>query len=231
MNNASKLEIFRAQVENVRSLQAAATQIRRSVNHALRVGNDPMANVQTKILALVFCAWAESNFLKVIHTPYGFTLDEIRQIKSVWSQNGIGGGWLKCLDLALRKVPAARSGFVPNTRQQLKRVIQDYVVRPSVIRNKIAHGQWVKPLNGSNTAVNLTIEADIAALDVVKVSIWFQCHERLADIIESLIESPKKFVRDYWTQTEALRNFLEESQQWSLEEKKRRLAKKPARQS
>ncbi len=42
------------------------------------------ANVQTKILALVFSAWAEARFSKLIHTPYGFDLNEIRQIKAAY---------------------------------------------------------------------------------------------------------------------------------------------------
>jgi hypothetical protein len=229
MDNAARLAIYKSQVDNVRSLIAARTQVRRAINHALRIGNDPMVDVQTKILALVFCAWAESNFLKVIHTPHGFTLGEIQQIKRIWSNNGIAEGWQKCIQVALAKVPAQRSNFVPNARKKLTAIVREFVLQPSMLRNKIAHGQWVKALNGANTATNEALTQELSHLDITKITIWFRCHALLADIVEGLIESPKKFVRDYWALTVELEEFVETSRGWSMEDLRRKLMRKPAK--
>lgn len=227
MNNATRLAIFRAQVENVRELTSARTQIRRVVNDALRRGHDSSAAIQTKILALLFCAWAEANFLKVIYTPYGFTLPETQEIRNVWATNGISEGWKKCLQLGLRKVPAQKSNFVPNARQRLLDVVQEYVTEPTLIRNKIAHGQWKVALNKNNTDLNSDITATLATLNVVTIEIWFECHRRLAQIIESLIESPERtFLRDYWPQLVELDEFIARSNGWSLSEKIARMKAK-----
>jgi hypothetical protein len=187
--------------------------------------------VQTKVLALVFCAWVEANFSKVIHTPYGFNLDEIRQIKEFYRANGLEKGWEKCIELGLRKVKnRKRSNYIPNIDQQLKRLVKDCVVEPSLIRNKIAHGQWEIALNRQNTSVNTELTKQLSELDAVTIDIWFRAHHYLAEIIESLIESPNRsFHRDYTVKIAELDNFLRESKGWSLDEKAKLLKRKPIR--
>ena len=75
-------DIFRAQTENVRELDAAWRHINRSINDALRTDNNKLASFQTKMLGLVFCSYAEATFSKLIHTPHGLSSDEIQQIKT-----------------------------------------------------------------------------------------------------------------------------------------------------
>lgn len=198
------------------------------MNEALRQEHNSSAAVQTKLLALLFSAWAEANFLKVIHTPHGFALSETQEIRNVWAANGIPEGWKKCLQLGLHKVPAQKSNFVPNARQRLLRIVQQYVTEPSLIRNKIAHGQWKVALNKNNTDLNPDISLMLTNLNVVTIEIWFECHRRLAQIIESLIKSPERtFARDYWPQLVELDEFIARSNGWSLKEK---IAKMQAKQ-
>jgi len=218
MNSAERLQIFRAQTENVRLLQQARIQITRTINYALRKGDDTSCQVHTKVLALVFCAWAEANFSKLIHTPNGFTLDEIHQIKQAQKQN-LEKAWEKCIELGLKKVPSSnKSNFIPNAKQKINKIVDDYIITPSHIRNKVAHGQWKIALNGTNTAVNNNLTKELADLDVVIVTKWFKINEYLSNIVENLIESPKKaFNRDYWPELAKLDNFLEESKNWSID--------------
>ena len=83
MNNADRLQIFHAQTDNVRMLNQARTQIKRAINSALRKGDKTSSQVHTKLLALVFCAWVEANFSKLIHTPSGFTMPSRKLCKGV----------------------------------------------------------------------------------------------------------------------------------------------------
>ena len=103
MDNAARLDVYRAQTENVRMLNQARKQINKAINYALRKGDIVSSQVQTRILALVFCAWVEANFSKVIHTPYGFTLDEISQIKRAYQRPNLETGWKKCIELGLQE--------------------------------------------------------------------------------------------------------------------------------
>ena len=229
MNNTDRLKIFQAQTENVRMLNQARTQINRAINYALRKGDKASSQVHTKVLALVFCAWVEANFSKLIHTPHGFTLDEIRQIKEIYHVDGLEAGWKKCIELGLRKIPNARkSNYIPNIRQKINRIVGDYVVAPSHIRNKVAHGQWKIALNRSNTAVNSDITKELVDLDIVVISKWFQVHEYLSNIVEMLIESPDRaFQRDYWMEIAKLEDFLQKSKNWNIDEKIKQLQRKP----
>ena len=69
MKLEDKLEIFKAQTQNVRELISAKVHLNRSINCSLRSNNNVSVNIHTKLLALTFCAWSEANFLKLIHTP------------------------------------------------------------------------------------------------------------------------------------------------------------------
>ncbi|MBN2971965.1 hypothetical protein JW805_08045 [Roseomonas aeriglobus] len=227
MDNATRLTIFNAQVANGRALKGAIRQIRRAVNDGLRKGNDAQASVHTKVFAQTFCSWAEANFSKVLHTPHGFTLTEIAEVKRVWSAQSLADAWIKAVDLGLKKVPAQRSGFVPNARQSILRHIKTYVSDPALLRNKVAHGQWEVALNRHNTAVNADLTAAMVALDIVQIDRWHGGHEMLAAIVESLIESPERtFARDYWPQLAALEGFAQRSALWTLAAKREALRRK-----
>jgi len=227
MDNATRLTIFNAQVANVRALKSAIRHIRRAVNDGLRKGNEAQARVHTKVLAQTFCSWAEANFSKVIHTPHGFTLVEIAEVKRVWSAQSLADAWIKAVDLGLKKVPAQRSGFVPNARQTVLRHISTYVTSPALLRNKVAHGQWEFALNRSNTAVNAELTAAMNNLDIIAIDRWQGGHERLAGIVESLIESPERtFARDYWPQLMDLDDFTRESGLWTMAAKREALRRK-----
>jgi hypothetical protein len=229
MDQATRLKVYKAQTKNVKEISKARKQIERVINHALRRDDMLTAQVQTKALALVFCAWAEANFSKTIHTPYGFTLDEISQIKQAHKNNGLEKGWEKCIELGLKRIlNHNRSNYIPNTKQKLKKLVQECVVEPSLIRNKIAHGQWDIALNRNNTEINSELSMQIQALDVVVVYRWFESHKYLANIIEALIESPNRtFHHDYWIHITELRNFLDKTRDWNMEDKIKELKRKP----
>jgi len=183
MNYSSALEVFKAQTKNVQVLDQAIKHITRAINHALRVGDKTSAAVHTKILALVFSAWAEARFSKLIHTPYGFTPDEILQIKTAHQKNGLEKGWEKCLELALKKVPASQqSSEIPNKRKKLLEIIKEYIIDLSLLRNKIAHGQWEIALNRDNDAENSLVTDKLDKLDVIAITVWHQAYKYLEPV-------------------------------------------------
>jgi len=198
MDQTAKLAVFQAQCSNVRSLKTAMRQIHRNINAALRSNNEPSAEAFTKVYAMLFCAWSEANFSKVIHTPYGFELNEIEQIQLA-KANGISKAWKKCVELGLRHLDVNRGSFKPNARKKLEAAIDAHIFDPSILRNKLAHGQWVVALNRENDGVNAEITSRINEITIVTIGAWIEAQERLAGLVESLIESPKKaFIRDWY---------------------------------
>jgi hypothetical protein len=229
IDREQQLAVYRAQTENVRALGKAWTQVERAINEALRKDNRDVAGGLTKCLALVFSAWAESNFSKIIHTPYGFELDEIEQIKNTWSQSGIGEGWKTALEVALRKAPSrGKSNYLPNIRLTITRIIELYAIAPSLVRNKLAHGQWAITLNRENTRVNQDLTLTVCNIDCVQVDRWREAHRILAEMMETLIESPERaFHRDYWGAIARLETELVRRETWTIDTKLARLRPKP----
>jgi len=217
MDQAQKLAVFRAQVTNTRALSGAIRQVRRSINLALRRNDLASVVAFTKIYSVLFCAWAEANFSKVVHTPYGFSVDEIQQINSEKSK-GIAEGWRKAVQFGIGHRRASQGNFAPNAHLRLERAIDRYVFDQSVLRNKLAHGQWVVALNRENNTPNPQLTKLIADLDRTRIDGWRSCHEGLARMVETLIESPERtFVRDWWSAVVKLDADMEEAARRTLE--------------
>lgn len=227
MDNAARLAVYRAQCTNVRALEIARRQIRRAINDALRVGNDIAVEVHTKAFALVFCAWVEANFSKTIHTPKGFSLVEIAQIKARIRAGSVVDGWIECIRIAFQKTAAKKSNFTPNAKQRLRNCVDTLVTDPSLVRNKIAHGQWRQALNRENTNTNNDLTTRIENLDAVKIDTWFDCQKILCEIVELLIESPNgAFMNSYWGMIERVETIPLERANWTVATKKIRLKPK-----
>ena len=233
MTHEDKLNIFKAQTQNVRELLVAETHLNRSINHALRSNNCSSAKMHTKVLSLIFCAWSEANFSKLIHTPHGLPIKLIEEVKRIHKTNGLGAGWKKAVELSSKRIKTScRSNYIPNISKKLCEVIDIYVVEPSLIRNKIAHGQWNTALNRNNTAINNELSKQIENLNVVTLIKWFTAHERLSNVVEALIESPNKaFQRDYWKEISNLEDFLKKSSKWNIEDKIKLLKRKALKRS
>jgi hypothetical protein len=231
MTATEKLKIFQAQCKNVQELEKAWKQVNRTINKALLSNDQPSLQIHTKIQSLVFSAWAEALFSKLIHTPYGFSTSEIIQIKSV-SDRDISNGWIKAIDLGLRRVTAGpKSNFKPNVKQKLDSFVQRYVVSPQRVRNKIAHGQWAVALNNKNTQVNPETTTDLANVTIISNQVLKTAFTSLAGIIESLIESPNRaFHRNYWVEINKMESALAEMSAYTVEAKKTSLLQnKPSR--
>jgi hypothetical protein len=205
-------------------------QVHRAVNVALRTGQQPPVEALTKVYALLFCAWSEANFSKIVHTPYGFDLHEIAQVQ-VAKSNGIRAAWKKCVELGLQKLEAKRSSFRPNVRQRLEVAIDRHVYDPSLLRNKLAHGQWAIALNRSNDALQDELTKEIAGLDIVRIGSWITIQTLVAEMVECLIESPQKaFMRDWYSYVSSLEQAIESAESRTLDAHLRILQAKPKRQ-
>lgn len=219
MLEQDRLDVFAAQTENVRALEQAWKHINKTINAAYSSGDNSTAEIHTNLLAQVYCAFAEAVFSKVIHTPDGLTLDEISQVKSRGKRN-IVDAWKKCVELSLQKVQGKSSGHVANTRQKIESLIDLYIYDPSLLRNKIAHGQWKVALNSNNTKVNSTLTSKIQAISVVDLYRHKEAFQSLFRIVEDIIESPNKaHHRDYWCHITQFEESQRKMAHWTIEKK------------
>jgi hypothetical protein len=227
MDQQQRLEVFQAQTENVRQLEKTWSHINRQINALVLAKDNSGLLMNTKILGLIYCALAEALFSKLIHTPHGLTLDYIDQIKTVSNRGGIKTGWLKCAELALHGVQSAKSNHGQNVQKKLTGLIEHYIFDPSLIRNKLAHGQWAIALNSDNTAINHDITNEIGALTAVELYRRKFALEKLSAIVEDMIESPSKtHHRHYWLHLVEYEEAQRKMSDWTMEKKTAQLFRK-----
>lgn len=221
-------DLYVLQSKNVRRLKQVQINLIKDINFYLRKNNDFQVEIKTKLLALLYCTLSEAQFIQIIHTPDGFTSNEIEKIKRA-KNSKLEDGWKLMIDFAMDKVGDWNNiQDLLDRRNSLLKIIGDFIILPSILRNKIAHGQWEFALNRDNTKENEELTKQMNELNVVEISKWFAVHQNMGLIIRDLIQSPKKgFHNNYWVNLTSLKEYLDKSKHWTLETKKALLRMKP----
>lgn len=208
--------------DNVRHLASVLGSLNREINRLIERSDDHQIRMRTKILALVYSAWSEAQFSQILHTPHGLMETEIEAIKSEKESKNIGAGWRLMLEKALSRVGNPQLNKDLGARlSKLLTLTKEYIEDPSIIRNKIAHGQWVHVLNRKNTAKNDDLTLEIVNLDPVLIMKRRKVHQFFGFIVRDLMQSPTNgFHRHYWTNVVQLEEFLSKSRNWTLASKK-----------
>ena len=215
-------EIYEANVKNVKEVKKQANAIKRLLNQSLKDNRVCEIEALTKTYALMYSAYAEVSFQKLIHTPYGFSDEYIQQIEN---GRNLETKWMKCMELALKQIESeTNKGDIANKLKWLKEIMDKYIIYPSQIRNKIAHGQWSVCLNNDCTKINTDMTAELAKLDFVQVEKLFGIYEIFIQCVEDLIESPyKAHYRDFYANLTELEEYIKRTKDYNMESKKIKL--------
>lgn len=208
-------DIYVASCKNERRIKNEVRQLNQALNNAIKNNRRQEIETLTPILALLYSAYAEVAFIKMIHTPYGF---EPSYIEQILSQRNLEEKWKKCLEFAFDRIlNESNKGEVANKRKQLNTILNEYIIEPSQIRNKIAHGQWSVCLNTNNTAVNNELTIKLQNLDCVQIFRLFEIYNKFAECVEDLIESPHKaHYQYYYPKMEELKSHIEKTRGYTL---------------
>ncbi|GAB4054513.1 hypothetical protein [Spirosoma litoris] len=228
MTDKQIYDLYVLQSKNVRRLKQVQKSIIKDINFYLRKNDSFQVEIKTKLLALLHCTLSEAEFIQIVHTPRGFNSTEISQIKAA-KNNNIEAGWKTMIDLAMDKVGNWQMNDDLKTRRDyLHSIINEFIVNPSLLRNKIAHGQWEYALNRENTSQNEDLTTELSKLDVVTISKWLKIHQSLGLIIRDLIQSPKVgFHNNYWVNLTKMEQYILSSKKWNLNSKMQKLQVKP----
>lgn len=192
---------------------------KRVLNSFIRANKAHEILCQTKVLAVLYCTLAEAYFCKILHTPNTLTEIDIANVQDFANKNGIGKAWLKILEIGQTKVIATRCDRNDKVKNKLSKLIDNYIIDPSVIRNKIAHGQWVVAFNREHTEINNDIALN--QLDCVNIEKSKLALESIAQLITDILSSPNKaHMRDYWTIVCNLEEELNRRKNWNQGTKK-----------
>lgn len=220
--------VYEASVENVSELRKRAKNVKRMINTALRNGKSYEVETLTKVYAMMYSSFAEVAFIKMIHTPYGFDDNKSvhdDKIKQILNGRNLEEKWKKCMEFALAYLD--KDGETANKKQKLERILQEYILNPSFIRNKIAHGQLKKCLNNECTRVNEDMTNKMSNLDYSQIDRYFKIYDLFSQIIEDLIESPQKaHYRNYYKRLVELEEYIKKTNDYCIEDKKNILNRK-----
>jgi hypothetical protein len=222
MTNEEIFELHKLQSANVRKLTQVKDSLNKDINFYLRKSDHFQVELKTKLLALLYSAWSEAQFIQIVYTPSAFSWEEIRGIKKVAKDNGISHGWNEMINIATQKINNSAINFDLEAKtNEILGFIDEYINKPSKLRNKIGHGQWVHALKGSNTAEEPQLTTKLQQLDYVELMNLFEVHKYLGFIIRDLVQSPNKgFNKKCLSNIEKLKNYVNKTTSWNKETKK-----------
>lgn len=219
--------IFSIQTENVRELEKSWEQGNRLVNESLRVRDEAATAIQTKLMALLFSAYTEAIFSKLIHTPHALTKSEIKTLKAVFKKNAYSG-WVECLHIVVKKITTKDQIHKDQVILVIDRLLENYIKEPSEVRNRMAHGQWIVALNSKNTQENHFITTRIKDLNIITLTKYKKSFTLISLIIEDLIESPDKaHVNTYQDKIDKFSQEQAKMASWTLQGRIKKLKTKP----
>ncbi|WP_154671289.1 hypothetical protein [Paraburkholderia mimosarum] len=229
MTDQEIYNLYLAQSENVRALLKAIDGVVRDINHQIRKGDNFQVSIKTKMLALAYSAWSEAQFVQILYTPHSFNSSEIKKIAEEKERQGIAHGWKYMLKLASTKIVDEEvKKLISERLATLIGLVNIYIEEPATIRNKIAHGQWIRALNSKNTRENPKLSNALASLDPVFIEKMVKVHQCLGRIVRDLVQSPKNgFDGWYARNIEGLEKYLEDTEGWNLASKSAALTRKP----
>lgn len=214
--------IYILQSRNVRKLLKVKTSLLRDINRNSKLNNISDVEIKTKMYSLLYSAWSEAQFVQILHTPKALYPRDIQDIEAEKDMNGVINGWKLLITLAIDKVgDVNKSKDLLTRKETIINIITNHIEKQSILRNKIAHGQWVHALNRKHTKESFDFTSDLHNLDYVKIDILFKIHKFLGLIMRDLVQSPKKgFHINYWTNITKLENYIKKTESWSIETRK-----------
>jgi len=212
---------------NLKELEKVWSQINRQINQNIKDNKLDYVVINTKILLIIYSSYCEVIFHKLLNTPNWFSPMEITIIQD---EDSITKKWKKALEIAINKVDHTNFTNINEYKKMiaiLNEYIDEYIDKPSKLRNKIAHWQIKYPLNKKWTNINSDLKEKIDNIDCVKIKILKESISLIFHTIEILIQSPnKKFKSFYESNYKTLKNKQEEFNNYSFETLKKQLLKK-----
>jgi len=200
---ATDKKLYRFHVTNIHSIEIALKHSALATRAAISEDNQPAVKSFVSLYALLLGAWAETRLRKLLYENNGLSVSER---KAVVGQPTQLDQWLKVIELALRKhynVPTAPLNnqnlpFTANARYSvLKQILEQDLRNVIEIRNKLAHGQWVYPLNNEGTDIEQEKYQKLNSENLPSLQYKKALLTSLSDIVHDLVVSLPTFERDF----------------------------------
>jgi hypothetical protein len=199
---ASDADLYKAHVKNLRAVVDGIAQIERDLNRAIAEENIPLSETLKKLYLFLVGAWAECRLKKLIYENNGFSKNDRDLIKSERTQSNC---WNKALELGYRKryeIPKAAlsENTLPATAwlrlDAIRRLLSEEMEPLIELRNTLAHGEWVRPLNSQGTDISNLLIQRINKENALSIKFKMALIESMSQLIHDLVAATS-FERDF----------------------------------
>jgi len=200
--SASNKDLYSAHVKNLQSVTVAFDRLKSELNASLARNDVKTADALLKVSMLLLGAWAENRLRKVMYEPGGFT--DMERLKVTNERKQIER-WKKAVELGFRSRHNTPNADLSTTLDATPRahfecliqVIDNELESVIEVRNKLAHGQWSRPLNNSNDDFSSKTNYLINSENAHSLKCKRRILEYLAQIIHDLAAGNDAFSRDF----------------------------------
>lgn len=146
-------KLYEFHTANLRAVSAALDRVATSTRNAIARDVAPEVDTFTRLYATLLGAWAECRLAKLLYHPHAYNGADCQIVRD---QSTHFDRWHKVVELAFRKhygVPHATLSADTLTHsayaryQTISTLLNGELRFVITLRNKLAHGQWVYPLN------------------------------------------------------------------------------------
>lgn len=193
--------LYRYHVANLRSLEGGLKQTARLARESIGQGQEQVTKPLVRLYALLLGAWAETRLQKLLYEKAAFSEAER---KAILSQKQLER-WRSAVVCAFRKqylIPNADlSTALPHSARARYLTLLDALESDlrSVIelRNKLAHGQWVYPLNTDGNDIAQVQMNALRLENLLSLQHKWRLLRHLANGVHDVAVSKPTFERDF----------------------------------
>ena len=198
----SHRRLYKYHVNNVRSVSDGLDHVFRSARDAVARDDQKVIDTHIRLLSFLLGVWSEVRLLKMLYEFNAFSQSERARILKATGLKR----WLLAVKLAFRKhykIPKAtlRPPQLPSTAhlrlKTLKKTLKNELCDIITMRNKLAHGQWIYPLND---ALDRVAQKQMDALrdeNILSLTQKRKLLEVLCQIVHDLVVSRPTFEHDW----------------------------------
>ena len=206
MNRPSRSpsKIYKYHVENLREIEKALDSVVRLAKQEIAQSDSHRTlNWLLMLYTFLIGAWAECRLKKLLHEQFGFSENERVQIEVKDRQHD---QWKAAVETAFRKHYNLKRARLNQASlgvskaayySALQAALDDELKNVIEIRNKLAHGQWVYPLNNQGTRVEPEKYRLLRSENLLTLQLKYSLVRKVADAVHDLVVSPPAFERDF----------------------------------
>jgi hypothetical protein len=196
-------KLYEFHVANLHAIEIALDKVALTLRDAIAKNDVKMIASFMRLFALLLASWAECRLSKLLYEPKGFTDSERLKISAKGTQIE---RWLAAIDVAFRKhynIPNAilSVATLPHSAwSRYESVVQlvNVDLRPIIeLRNKLAHGQWIFPLNDDGNDVAQAQMDALRTENLLSLQFKKSLISSLSGIVNDLVVSLPTFERDF----------------------------------